>query len=460
MSRETAVEHARAHFDEYYAGFLEFLKIESVSTDAAYNDNVAQCATWLVAHLQELGFDNAKYYPTEGGHPAVYADWLHAGEDKPTVLIYAHYDVQPVDPLDKWDTPPFEPTERDGLLYARGVVDDKSGVWMVLKGCQAAMAVDGGLPVNVKLIFEGMEEAGSKGMDGFIRDHTDLLAADFIVISDGVSAPNMPNVLGGVRGIAGAEVFISGPEADVHSGLLGGVVHNPLHKAAEIIASFHDERGNITIEGFYDDVLEPTEAERARFADREELAIGMMKGMSGDFKVWGDERYSFLERAAARPTLDVNGITGGYQDEGMKTIIPGYASFKVTMRLAPDQDPQDIAEKFERHVMSFADETTAIKVVAQGAFRPSLMLQDGPIIEALQAAHQMAWGRPAVIERTGGSVPIVGMFEEHLNVPITNVSLAVGGSFHAPNEYFVLEYFQPCLETALNMLYTFGELEL
>jgi acetylornithine deacetylase/succinyl-diaminopimelate desuccinylase-like protein len=450
---EQAVAHAHAQSASYLAGFTQLLRIPSVSTDPAYAADIQRAATWITDHMREIGLENVAIYPAEGGHPALYGEWTGASDSAPTVLLYAHYDVQPPDPLEEWESPPFEPTLREGKLYARGVADDKSGVWIILKAIDALLKTEGRLPLNVKLIFEGMEEAGSLGMDAFIRDHQDLLACDLIIIADGGASPARPVILSGVRGVTGAEVRVQGPAADLHSGLLGGGVNNPLHVVGKIIASFHDDAGNILIPGYYDDVLISTEAERQAMAALDEPRIEAYHDRFGEWTVWGDAAYSFTERTTVRPTLDVNGIYGGYQGAGGKTIIPASGGFKVTMRLVPDQDPADILDKFVTHVMGFEDESVSISIEREMAYVPSLMLPAGsPAVEALQRAYEAAWGMRASVERAGGSVPIVSLFEQHLDAPITNLSLSIGGQIHSPNEYLWVDFVEKGIVTTIHAL--------
>ncbi|NDJ61286.1 MAG: dipeptidase [Chloroflexi bacterium] len=444
-----SLEYARANQARLLEKFYEFLRIPSVSTDAAYQPDVHRAAEWLVAELERLGFDECAALPTDG-HPVVYGEWLKAGDDQPTVIIYAHYDVQPPDPLALWQTPPFEPELRDGKLYARGAIDDKAGVWGNLIVFEALLQTTGALPFNVKVFFEGEEESGSPSMAPFITANRERLAADLLIISDGGCLPPTPEIIYSARGIISAEVTVTGPEHDFHSGLGGGVLHNPVHMVAKIIASFHDDNGHIRIPGAYDGSIPMTEAERQKFAATEDRTIQMIKQSLGDFRVWGEPGFGFMERSA-RTSLDVNGVYGGYQGDGVKTIIPAKAGFKVTMRLAPGQDPHDIARKLEAHVMGFACDTVDIAVkIGKQAGWGVLMLQDGPIIDALDRAYQAGWGQAIDFTRTGGSIPIMGMFQRELNLPITVMGFGSGALAHAPNEHLLLDYFQRNIDTAIH----------
>lgn len=452
---QQAVEQTHTNYDTYLEGFKELLRIPSISADPEYKPDVQRAADWIVAELQRVGFRNCAAMPTSN-HPVVYGEWLEAG-DKPTVLVYAHYDVQPVDPLELWESPPFEPEIRDGKLYARGVIDDKCGVYIHLKTFESLLATAGRLPVNVKVFFEGGEESSSPGMEEFIKTHKDLFAADFMLISDGGNPPDHPVNSYGARGIVTAEVIVMGPQYDVHSGALGGVVHNPIHLLAKIIASFHDERGHILIPGFYENVEGFSTEEREYFAEDETERIAEMREMFGDFRIWGEPEYTFDERNTARPTLDVNGIFGGYQGEGDKTIIPAKAGCKASMRIAKDQDPNDIAQKFVDHVMRFTCPTADIEVKISSKSWPVLMMSDSPEIEVLNRAYKAVWGKPAKMERHGGSIPVLGFFQRELDIPMTSMGFGTGGNGHSPNEYMILEYFLKGIDTAIHFYYYLAE---
>jgi acetylornithine deacetylase/succinyl-diaminopimelate desuccinylase-like protein len=454
---QSALDHAHAHGEAYLDAFKDLLRIPSISTLPEHKADIEQAAAWIVKRLESIGFKKAAVLPT-GGHPVVYSEWLEAGPDKPTVLVYAHYDVQPVDPLELWETPPFEPTLNGEKLYGRGVIDDKIGVMCNLLAFQSIMETAGGLPVNVKLMFEGEEESSSQHMEAFIKTNADLLKADFLLISDGGSPPDQPVISGGVRGILAAEVKVRGPEVDAHSGALGGVAHNPIHKVAEIIASFHDENGHILIPGIYDSVRPPTPAESAQWAQEEAAGIiQTYKDQFGDFVPWGEPGYSFGERGTARPTLDVNGIFGGFSGEGSKTIIPAEAGFKLTMRLVPDQDPDEIAAKLVAHIERFKADTVEVEVTVQEGSWPALTMQDTPEVKAVARAFETVWEIPAVIQRTGGSIPIMGMFQRDLGMPITTMGFGTGGRAHSPNEFLWLKYFGMGIDTAIHFYHFLGE---
>ena len=439
------------------AGFLELLRIPSVSTDPAYKADLERCADWVVAEMARIGFKNCQKMPT-AGHPALYGEWLEAGADKPTVVIYAHYDVQPVDPLNLWVTPPFEPTLRDGKLYARGAVDDKSGVYVNLKALESILAVDGTLPVNVKLFFEGEEESGSPSMLPFVTAHKDLLQGDLLILCDGGFDKKMPSIVYSGRGIASAEVTVTGSDHDLHSGVYGGVVQNPLHVVGKIVGSFHDEAGRVRIPGFYDAVQKLSEDELANLQKAWAFTREQYLAQSGTQHLWGESIASIPERGTALPTLEVNGIWGGYQGPGTKTVIPSKAGFKVTMRLVSDQEPGVIAELFKQYVLGFASDTAAIEVTALAEGDPFQGLFDGAAVEAIQQALEATIGKRALLERTGGSIPIAGMFQKELKIPMTNFGLGAGENIHSPNEYVRVDEFYLGIEAAIRLYYNLAGL--
>jgi acetylornithine deacetylase/succinyl-diaminopimelate desuccinylase-like protein len=456
-SAQNALDYAHAHHEPYMAGFQELLRIPSVSTDPAYKADLERCADWVVAEMQRIGFRNCRKMPTTG-HPVVYGDWLDAGADKPTVLIYAHYDVQPVDPLNLWVTPPFEPSIRDGRLYARGAVDDKSGVFVNLKALESILAVDGKLPVNVKLFFEGEEESGSPNMYPFVAAHKDLLKADLLILCDGGFDKTLPTITYAGRGIVGAEVSVTGPDHDLHSGVYGGVVHNPLHVVGKIIGAFHDAEGRVQLPGYYDPVRKLSDSELANLELVWAHTGEQYLAQSGAQHYWAESLESIPVRGTALPTLEVNGVWGGYQGPGTKTVIPSKAGFKVTMRLVSDQDPSLIAETFTDFVMGFASDTISIdvKILAQGY--PFLGLFDGAGVEAVQKALVATTGKRALMERTGGSIPIAGMFQRELEVPMTHLGLGAGENIHSPNEYVRVDEWYMAIDTAIHLYYNLAEL--
>jgi acetylornithine deacetylase/succinyl-diaminopimelate desuccinylase-like protein len=454
---EQCVDYAREHSDRFLEQFKELLRIPSVSTDPAYKTGVSKAAGWIVTEMNRIGLDNTQAIPTSG-HPVVYGEWLGAGAKAPTILFYAHYDVQPVDPLDQWESPPFEPTIRKDNLYARGVIDNKCGVVVNLQAVESILQTAGELPVNLKFIFEGEEESGSPSMEPFIKEYKDMLVADLLVSSDGGSYDkDLPKVFSSLRGIISAEVTITGPVRDLHSGTYGGVVHNPAHMAAKIIAAMHDDQGRIQIPGYYDDVQPLSAAQLKYLAEQEAYILGQARDEVGHDKFWGVPEYTFLERQTAQPTIDINGLFSGYQGAGTKTIIPSQAGFKASMRLVADQNPDDIAEKFIAFIRSFSKDTLDIRVNVSSKSWPVEALFDGPIIEAVQQAFEATWGSRALIYRQGGSIPIMGMIQRELGVPITNFGYGNGGNGHAPNEFFRLGHYYRGIESAIHFNYYIAE---
>jgi acetylornithine deacetylase/succinyl-diaminopimelate desuccinylase-like protein len=455
---QSATDYAHTNNEAYLKGFKEILAIPSISTDPAYKDDVHRAADWIVKEMERISLKNCQAIPTEG-LPVVYGDWLEAGKDRPTILVYAHYDVQPVDPLDLWDSPPFEATIRDGRIYARGVIDDKAGVYLNLKAFESILATAGKLPVNIKVFFEGEEESGSTSMEPFIKKYKDLLKADLLILSDASHMEDQPMIITSVRGIVDGEVIVNGPKRDLHSGAFGGFVHNPIHHAAKIIAAFHGEDGRIQIPGFYDDVAPLTAAQMEELKSQEDFRRSFYEEQSGLRNFWGIPEYSLLERGTAQPTCEVNGVYGGYQGPGGKTVLPAMAGFKVSMRLVADQDPDDILRKFEAFVKSFEVDTVKIEVHGyQGSFATQLLTQ-GPAIDALQKAYQATWGKRAMLFRQGGSVPIMAVFQRELGLPITAMSLGTGDNGHSPNEYFVLDHFSRNIDLAIHAYHYLADIE-
>jgi acetylornithine deacetylase/succinyl-diaminopimelate desuccinylase-like protein len=451
-SLNESLAFAKKNNEDFIEQYKAFLSIPSIGADPDHKQDVRDAAEWLLVEMERIGLEHGRILKPEG-QPALYGDWLHAGEDAPTVLLYAHYDVQPVDPLDEWTSPPFEPTVREGKLYARGAVDDKAGVFLHLKAIESVLVATGELPINVKVIFEGEEESGSPTMEPLIEAHKDLLDADVVVISDGGSSDEYPTMMASTRGIVVGEVRVRGPERDLHSGSYGGVVQNPAHVVGEIIAAFHDADGHIQIPGFYDDVTEISDAQQALIEENEERAIEKAQEVTGLETFWGESGFSYLERATARPTCDVNGIYGGYQGAGGKTVLPAEAGFKVSMRLVKDQDPEDIAEKFKAFVAGFATETAEVEAEVFSWAWPTETVITGPIAQAVIDAYTETWGKEPKMERGGGSVPIIGMFQQILQAPVTTMGLGHGRNIHSPNEYYDLEYFDKNVATAIHFYF-------
>ena len=418
----------------------EFLRIPSISSLSEHKQDMQLAAAWLAAAMKRVNLENVRIDET-GGHPVVYGDWLHA-PDKPTILLYGHYDVQPVDPLELWETSPFEPTIRDNKLFARGASDDKGQVFMHLKTVEALFALHGELPVNVKFIIEGEEEIGSPNLPPYVEKHKEALAADLILISDtGLYAPGKPAVCYGLRGLAGIQIDVRGAKGDLHSGIYGGGVQNPIHALAEILASFRDEHGTIQVEGFYDKVRPLTEEERQAYRDLnfDEEALKEEVGVK---ELFGEAGYSYLEQTWARPTLEVNGIFGGFSGEGIKTVLPAEAGAKITCRLVPDQDPDEIVALLKAHIEKHKPASVEVTISEFDKGAPYITPFDHPVIQAAGRSYEKVYNVPTAYTRGGGSIPIVAAFDQILQLPVVLMGFGLSSeNFHAPNEHFHLENF-------------------
>lgn len=428
--------------ETYLEELKDFLRIPSISTDPAYRDDVLKGAEFLRQKMEDAGL-STRLLETEGpGYPLVYGEWLGA-PGKPTILFYGHYDVQPADPIELWRNPPFEPTVEGDLLVARGATDDKGQSFAHLKAVAAILAERGSLPVNVKFIVEGEEESGGETIESFVaKDAGQLLAADAVFVSDSAMfAPGQPSLIYGLKGMVYMEIKVTGPNRDLHSGSFGGAVTNPVNALSYIIGQLRDPKtGRIKIPGFYDDVLEMEEWERKEFASLpfDEEAYCQEIGVS---EVLGEEGYSTHERVWARPTCDVNGIFGGYQGQGAKTILPGWGGAKISMRLVPNQDPDTIERQFAEYVRSLAPPGVEIEIEAHHNAVPVRLETDGPIVEAAMAAMEDVWKRPFRV-REGGSIPIVATFAQVLEVPILLLGFGLSDDrLHSPNEKFNISNF-------------------
>jgi len=455
-----ALGHLRQHRDRHREELDEFLRIESVSADPDRADDVRRAAEWITAELDRIGFEHVSLHETSG-HPVVTGEWLHAGPERPTVLVYCHYDVQPADPLAEWVRPPFDPRHEDGRVYARGVGDDKGQIFIHLKAAEAWMASAGRLPVNLRLFFEGDEEVGSEPVDEFIAEHPELLAADLCVVSDtGMQDDNgTPAITYGLRGIAYFEVRVSGPFQDLHSGGYGGAIANPATVLVQMLASLHDEHGRITIPGFYDTVRPLTDADRAASAavpfDADEF-----RELTGVPGLWsGEEGFTAAERISVRPTLDINGIWGGYSGEGAKTIIPAWAAAKFSTRLVPDQDYHDIERMVVEHMRRIAPPEVRVEVRVIHGGAPALTPLDHPAVEVAARALEDAFGKPPVFLRSGGSIPVVAALEAHVGLSSVLVGFASpNGNFHAPNEWMPVANLEGGMDALVRLWGALGEM--
>jgi acetylornithine deacetylase/succinyl-diaminopimelate desuccinylase-like protein len=435
------IDYINTNRDRYIDELKEYLAIPSISALPAHAADVRKCAEWTAAEMTRIGLQNVRLIETPG-HPVVYGDWLGA-EGAPTILFYGHYDVQPVDPLDLWESPPFEATVRDGELYARGAADDKGQVFMHFKAIEAHMKQNGRLPVNIKIILEGEEEVGSSHLDDFVRDHQQDLAADVVVISDSpMFDRGVPSICYGLRGLVYFQIDLRGTKSDLHSGSFGGAVANPAMVIAQILAQMKDRGGRIRIPGFYDDVRELREEERGEFRKLPFNETRYRKEL-GAPKLFGESGYTTLERVWGRPTFEVNGLLSGFTGDGAKTVIPAVAMAKVSMRLVPDQNPDTIAQRFEEYVKKVSPKTVELTVTRMHGGKPWMTDFDNPFVQAAARAIEKGFGKTPVFNREGGSIPVVATFQELLGLP--SVLFGVGlpdENAHAPNERLDLGNFQ------------------
>lgn len=453
----TTNDYLHHHRERFEAELVEFLSIASVSTDPAAAGEVRRCADWLAGHLTSIGMPHVEVIPTVG-HPIVYAERTDAGPTAPTVLFYGHYDVQPVDPLNLWTNPPFEPTIRDGKVFARGATDDKGQVFLHIKAIEAILATEGRLPVNIKLLIEGEEEIGSPNLAPFVKEHATKLACDAVLVSDtSMFAPGQPSIVYSLRGLAYMEIHVQGANRDLHSGSYGGAVQNPLNALATIISKLKDEYGRIQVEGFYDDVKPLTDQERTELA-----ALGhsdeRLKADVNVVTLFGEEGYSSIERLGARPTLDVNGILGGFTGEGAKTVLPAKAMAKVSMRLVPHQRHDDIAQKFIRYVESIAPAGVRVEVHDLHGADPVLVERESPAMHAAVKALEETFGTSCRFTREGGSIPVVLLFDQVLDVPTVLMGFGLNNeNAHSPDEHFDLANFHTGMKAVARYYHVLAE---
>jgi acetylornithine deacetylase/succinyl-diaminopimelate desuccinylase-like protein len=431
----------KSNNDRYLSELKHFLSYPSISTNPENKKDVLECAEYLKQHMESIGMQNAKVYPTKG-HPVVYSDWLNAGPDKPTVLIYGHYDVQPVDPLELWTSPPFEAEVRGDNLYARGSADDKGQVFIHLKAIEAHLSQNRYLPVNIKLLIEGEEEIGSMNLGQFIKDNVELLKCDVIVVSDtSMFSKELPALGYALRGLCYMQVDVTGPNRDLHSGQYGGAVENPINALAEMIAKMKDADGKILIDGFYDDVAPLSKEEKDNFAKLPFSDDEYAKGLEVD-ALAGEKGYSTLERIWARPTLDCNGIWGGFTGEGAKTVLPSKASAKISMRLVPNQDPDKIEKLFVDFVKKIAPKSIKTEVYGQHHGKPWISPIDSKWNKAAIKALKAGFGKEPVFMREGGSIPIVFTLEEYLKAPTVLLGFGLPDeNAHSPDEHLNMNNF-------------------
>ncbi len=452
--------YAKTNQDRFLTEYQELLRIRTISTQPQHADDVARAAEWLQAMMLRIGMDSADVIlMPEGRCPLVLGEWRGAGEDAPTILIYCHYDVQPAEISDGWDTEPFEPTIKAGRLYCRGAVDSKLHVMANLKALESWLAAEDKPKVNIKVVLEGEEESGSENINAFVEKHPERLAADIAVISDGaILAPDQPSLTYGLRGVTAFELRVSAPVSDLHSGHWGGSVHNPIQALCEIIARLHDENGAVSVPGFYDDVAAVTAQDRALLEKVEPFMQAEWDSVVNAPALWGESEYSLPERLGARPTLEINGIHGGYTGAGMKTVLPASAFAKVTCRLVPHQDPDRVLNCIVEHIKNITPDTIKVDFQFGGMGAEAVLLDvEGSAMSAAAAAYTYAWGVEPVFERAGGSVPITF---ECLKVAQEVVIMSYGlksGRAHGPNENIYLQNFYNGIQSTIKFIDVVGE---
>ena len=443
----TPFEYLAKTEKQRHADLFKLLRFPSVSAKSEHKPDLKNCANWLKDHLNGIGF-KAKTYPT-GGHPLVFAEYF-VNKELPTVLYYGHYDVQPPEPLELWESGPFDPVVKSGYIYARGSTDDKGQTWCHIKGLEAIIKTTGTLPINVKFLIEGEEETHSVNLPKWLKKNKTMLKADIAVVSDTAQfSKTLPAVTFGLRGIAVLEVFVDGPNKDVHSGSYGGAIANPINELCKMVAQLHDKNGKIAVPGFYQGVKSMTKWEKAAFK-KLPFNLNQYKKSIGINDVQGEKGFTTHERQWVRPTLDVNGIKGGYQGEGAKTIIPAKASCKITMRLVPNQDPKDVCNKVEKYLLKIAPKSVKVKVEKHGGAAAVEVPTDGPWLEAAGRAIKKGFGKEPVYMKEGGSIPIVGDFKKILKVDTMLIGFGqTDDNIHSPNERFrILDLERGCKTAA------------
>jgi acetylornithine deacetylase/succinyl-diaminopimelate desuccinylase-like protein len=445
-------EYLSAAAPRHLAELQEWLRIPSISTLAEHKPDVLRAAQWLADKLAHAGLEHIELIETET-QPMVYADWLHAGPDRPTVLIYGHFDVQPVDPLDLWVSPPFSPAVRGDDLYARGASDDKGQTYLHVAAVEALLQTAGRLPVNVKFLVEGEEESGSRAIRRYVPAQAARLAADVVLVSDThILAPDRPALVYGLRGMWVAEITVTTAGHDLHSGGYGGVVHNANQAICELLAQLHDVQGRVTVPGFYDEVRVLSGAERAALA-RIPYGEAEVIAESGALAAYGEPGFTVVERVGARPTLEINGLWGGFTGEGFKTVIPCQAHAKISCRLVPDQEPARIAALVTEHLQRLAPASVRIDVQSQRAGRAFLTAYDDPAIRAAARAYRRVFGVEPLYMLEGGGIPVVTAFAQELHCPIVLMGFGLpDDNLHAPNEKFHLPNFYRGIRTSIAFL--------
>lgn len=452
--RSEALEYAQSNNSRFLGELEEFVTIPSISTDPEHAGDMEQAANWVAQKFEKLNLGNVKILPT-GGHPAVYAELKSNVQNAPTILIYGHYDVQPAEPLELWTSGAFEPDQRGDNLYARGASDMKGQVCATINALDAVLNV-GESPVNIKFLIEGEEEIGSPNLAEFISSNQDLLACDFALNPDtGMIGEDKPTITYALRGLAYFEVRVEGPDHDLHSGVYGGVVHNPAQALCELIAGMHDENGSVTLPGYYDRVRSLDDEERAKLSELP-MDEGFYLEQTGAPKLWGEKEYSPVERIGARPTLEVNGIYSGFISEGSKTVLPSWAMAKISMRLVPDQDPKEVHQQLISYFETNAPETIKFEIKYLVGSPASISNRNSDGVIAMQDAMQRVWGKKPLFRREGGSVPVVDIFSGILGIDTVNCGFSLpDDNAHGPNEKLHLPTWNRGIDTIINFIYNF-----
>jgi acetylornithine deacetylase/succinyl-diaminopimelate desuccinylase-like protein len=448
-AKAAAIQYARENNPRFLEELKSFLTIPSVSTDPRHTADMEKSANWVAQQLEDLDLIGVEILPT-GGHPLVYGEMKSPREAAKTVLIYGHYDVQPIEPIELWSSGAFEPTERGENLYARGASDMKGQVVATIKALEAVIRT-GDLPVNIKFLIEGEEEIGSPNLGEFISKHKELLKCDFALNPDtGMLGPDFPTITYALRGLAYFEVRVEGPDHDLHSGLYGGVVHNPAQALCELIAGMHDENGRITLPGFYESVRELDQEERTQLS-RLPMGEEFYLRQTGASMLWGEKEYSPVERVGARPTLEVNGFYSGFTGEGSKTVLPAWAMAKISTRLVPEQDPDEVHQQLIRYFEENAPNTVQFTVENLVSSPASISSRDSDEVKAMADAMQQVWGKAPLFRREGGSVPVVVQFQDILGIESVNCGFSLpDDNAHSPNEKLHLPTWERGIETLIN----------
>ena len=455
MRREAALALAQARREQYVRQFKSYLRIPSISTNPAYRAQIEEAASWLAADMRQIGLKEVAIMPTNG-HPVVYGEWMEA-VGAPTLLIYGHYDVQPIDPIDAWLFDPFGAEEDAGKIYARGASDNKGQHFSHLKAIETILAQNQALPINIKLFLDGEEEIGSPNLAPFVQANATLLAADALLISDGpMLRPAQPSLEYAIRGIVALELHLTGPTRDLHSGNYGGSVHNPAQVMADMLAALHNDAGQVTIPGFYDDVQPIGLRERAML-ERVGYDLAQWQAETGAAAPWGEAEYTILERITVRPTLEINGLWSGHINAGMKTIIPTTAHAKLTARLVPHQNPTTILQQITAYIHQLTPPTVRATILPAAHAPAAITPIDGPEIRAGQHACRAVWGVPPVLTRAGGSLPIVATLQSVLGIPFLLMPFGLDDNRHAPNEYYDIDYLERGIQTAIHYYFNYAQ---